>query len=91
MDYSILLKELENIAQQLGIKIRYEKGNFDGGYCILKDQKILVINKKLFDSRKSSIIARGIAEIGIDNLYIKPAIRRFIEDEVDKFSRGSEK
>lgn len=91
MDYSVLLKELENIAQQLGIKIRYEKGNFDGGYCILRDQKILVINKKLFDSRKSSIIARGIAEIGIDDLYIKPAIRKYIEDEVDKFSRGSGK
>ncbi|RCK75957.1 MAG: hypothetical protein IGBAC_1232 [Ignavibacteriae bacterium] len=91
MDYSVLLKELESLAQQLGIKIRYEKGNFDGGYCILKDQKILVINKKLFDSRKSSILARGIAEIGIDNLYIKPAIRQYIEDEVAKFSKGAGK
>lgn len=91
MDYNKLIQELEFIAQQLGIKIRYEKGNFDGGFCILKDQKVLVVNKKLFDNRKSSILARGIAEIGIDNLYIKPAVRQYIEDEVAKFSKGNGK
>lgn len=88
MDYNKLIQELELIAQQLGIKIRYEKGNFDGGFCILKDQKVLVVNKKLFDNQKSSILARGIAEIGIDNLYIKPAVRQYIEDEVAKVSKG---
>lgn len=91
MDYISLIKELEGVALQLGIKIRYEKGDFNGGYCILKDQKVLVVNKKIFDRQKASVIARGIAEIGIDNLYIKPAVRQYIEDEVAKLQKGDRK
>jgi len=25
--------------------LRYEKGNFKAGYCVLKDQKIMIVNK----------------------------------------------
>lgn len=25
--------------------LRYEKGNFKSGYCVLKDQKIMIVNK----------------------------------------------
>lgn len=81
MEYLTLIKELEELATQLGIKIRYEKGNFEGGYCILKEQKILVVNKKLFDNRKTSVLAQGIAEIGIDDVFVKPIVRQYIEDE----------
>lgn len=81
MEYLTLIKELEELATQLGIKIRYEKGNFEGGYCILKEQKILVVNKKLFDNRKTSVLAQGIAEIGIEDVFVKPIVRQYIEDE----------
>ncbi len=40
-----LLTRLENLAQTLGLIIRYEKGNFKGGYCILENQRLVVINK----------------------------------------------
>ena len=38
-------KKLENIFSDIGYKLRYEKGNFKSGYCILKDQKVVIINK----------------------------------------------
>lgn len=82
MNQELLLKELEELAAQLGIKVRYEKGDFDGGYCILKDQKILVVNKRIFDNRKTSVLAQGIYEIGVENVFVKPAVRQYIEDEV---------
>ncbi len=91
MEYLTLIKELEDLAAQLGIKVRYEKGNFEGGYCILKEQKILVVNKKLFDNRKTSILAQGIAEIGIDNVYVKPVVRRYIEDENARIAKEKNK
>ncbi len=34
-----------------------------------------------------SVLARGISEIGLNNIYVKPAVRNFIEDEVSKASR----
>ncbi len=84
MDQNELITELESLAGQLGIRIRYEKGDFEGGYCVLKSEKLLVINKKIPSSKRLSVLARGISEIGLDNAYVKPAVRAFIEDEVSK-------
>jgi hypothetical protein len=39
------LNKLEDIFAETDYILRYEKGNFKSGYCILKDQKIAVVNK----------------------------------------------
>jgi hypothetical protein len=39
------LDKLENIFASSEFHLRYEKGNFKSGYCILKDTKIVIINK----------------------------------------------
>ncbi len=84
MNHVQMAQELEEVARQLGITLRYEKGDFDGGYCILKDQKTLVVNKKLHEARKASILAQALHEIGIEAVFVKPAVRVFIEDEAAK-------
>ena len=76
------LSELAIVAQEMGVTVRYEKGDFDGGYCLLRDERIIVVNKKLNPSRKASVISQAFGELGIENVYIKPAIRNFIEDEL---------
>jgi len=37
--------KLKNILESQEYKIRFEKGNFKSGYCIIKDKKVVVINK----------------------------------------------
>jgi hypothetical protein len=39
------LQKLETLFQELGYVIRYEKGNFNSGYCLVEHRKIVVINK----------------------------------------------
>ena len=39
------LSLLENIFAQGGYTLRYEKGNFKSGYCILNTKKVVVVNK----------------------------------------------
>jgi hypothetical protein len=39
------LNSLENIIAETGYLLRYEKGNFKSGYCILKDTHVILINK----------------------------------------------
>jgi len=39
------LTKLEEIIGESDHILRYEKGNFKSGYCILKDQKIIIVNK----------------------------------------------
>lgn len=40
-----LLKKIEDIFREGGYTVRYEKGNFQNGYCILEKRKVVVINK----------------------------------------------
>ena len=74
--------ELEQAAQEIGVHIRYEKGDFDGGYCILREEKIIVVNKKLSPPKKCSVIAQALGEYGIENVYMKPIVRTYVEDEI---------
>lgn len=39
------LQKMEALFAELGYVIRYEKGSFNSGYCIVEDRKIVVINK----------------------------------------------
>ena len=84
MNYQNLIQELEGLARDLGLQIRYEKGDFEGGFCILKDQKVLVVNKKLHDARKASVLAQALGEFGIETTFMKPNLREYIEDELAK-------
>jgi hypothetical protein len=39
------LAKLEDVVAESDYTLRYEKGNFKSGYCVLKDQKIIIVNK----------------------------------------------
>ena len=39
------LKKLEGLYDEARYIIRYEKGNFNSGYCILEERRVVVINK----------------------------------------------
>jgi hypothetical protein len=88
MNYNQIVGELEELARQCDINIRYEKGDFEGGFCVLKDQKVVVVNKRLLDSRKASALAVAISEYGIDTMFVKPKLRTYIEDEVAKMAKA---
>ncbi|MCK5572164.1 MAG: hypothetical protein KAJ12_05365, partial [Bacteroidetes bacterium] len=66
MRHEEIVQELQQIAEQLGVTVRYEKGDFEGGYCILRDQKLLLVNKRLQPNRKASVLAVALQEVGMD-------------------------
>lgn len=41
------LDKLEAIPEQAGYVLRYERGNFQSGYCLLEAKKVVVLNKFL--------------------------------------------
>ena len=41
------LDKVEKIAQESGYVMRYERGSFQSGYCILQEKKVVVLNKFL--------------------------------------------
>jgi stage III sporulation protein SpoIIIAA len=43
------LKKLEDIFDELDYSVRYEKGNFQSGYCLVENRRVAVISK-FFDT-----------------------------------------
>jgi hypothetical protein len=41
------LDNLESILEEAGYVVRYERGNFQSGYCVLEEKKVVVLNKFL--------------------------------------------
>ena len=41
------LDKLEAVVEEAGYILRYERGTFQSGYCILEDKKVVVLNKFL--------------------------------------------
>ncbi|HTN21557.1 MAG TPA: hypothetical protein VL125_13830 [Pelobium sp.] len=49
------LEKVETLLKELGYKVRYEKGNFKTGSCLIENSKIVMVNK--FSNLESKIIA----------------------------------
>ncbi len=79
-EFEDLFQDLKALASQLGATVRFEKGDFKGGYCILKESKVIVINKTANLQRKVFILSMALKELGVDDIYINPKLRGIIEE-----------
>jgi hypothetical protein len=43
------LEKLEQLFKEMLYTVRYEKGTFNSGYCLVEDRKVIVINR-FFDT-----------------------------------------
>lgn len=81
-EFEGILQDLKATAQQMGAKVRFERGDFKGGYCLVKESKVIVINKLASLQRKVITLAAALKEIGVDEIYLPPKLREVI-DEMD--------
>ncbi|MBS1553206.1 MAG: hypothetical protein JST15_14160 [Bacteroidetes bacterium] len=82
----LLIQDLIEVLEKLDFTVRVEKGVFKGGFCMLREQKVFLLNKNLDQEKKISILVKNIAESDSDNIFLKPNIRELVERE-----KGSEK
>ena len=60
------LKKLENILDDSGYIVRYERGSFQSGYCILEDKKVVVLNKFLITEGRINALMDLIPVVNIN-------------------------
>ena len=58
-------KKLELLLESQDYKIRFEKGNFKSGYCIIKNKKVAIINKYFTIEGKINALIEIINSINI--------------------------
>lgn len=60
------LNKLEELFSETDYTLRYEKGNFKSGYCILNDTRIVLVNKFYTMEGKINSLVDIIRIIDID-------------------------
>lgn len=79
-EFENILQELKDLANQMGARVRFERGDFKGGYCIIKEDKIIVINKLSNLQRKVLTLTSALKELGVEDIYLPPKLREIIEE-----------
>ena len=80
----LIISELIEVFKNIGYEVRIEKGFFKGGFCLLREQHLFLLNKNIEPAKKISFLARNLSELGIENIFVKPDIREIIEKESNK-------
>lgn len=60
------LDHLEMIPKEAGYVLRYERGTFQSGYCILEQKKVVVLNKFLQTEGRINTLLELIPQLEIN-------------------------
>ena len=94
MDDKTLVAQLEELAENLSIEVRYEairkEGSFfTGGLCRLKGKDILIVNADASLGDKVQALAKALRRFDFSRIYMRPALREFLTKLPDQM--GDEK
>lgn len=60
------LNKLEDLFSETDYQLRYEKGSFNSGYCILRDTRVAVINKYYTTEGKINCLIDILKNINVE-------------------------
>lgn len=71
------LQKLEQLFRQLDYTVRYEKGTFNSGYCIVDASKIVVVNKFFNTDSRVNVLLDILNDILDDDQLLPEKSRLF--------------
>ena len=74
-----VLQKIEQIYREGEYVVRYEKGNFKAGYCILQDKKVIVINKYFDTESRINSLLDILSQVEIDHSKLSEKSSEFLE------------
>ena len=84
MNEEVLLNQLEELADKLGILVRDENINIEessstGGLCRIEGKYVLILNSKVTVKEKNQVMIKALQQFDLSDIYIKPVIRELLE------------
>ena len=83
MNTNKIFEYLKELAERMGFRIVTGKGDFNGGGCRIHEDKVIVINKIKPIEYQSRTIVEGLANYGLSEHYLIPAVRSYIEEDLN--------
>lgn len=79
-----MYNHLKELAERLNIivseqNLRKSGVNVQSGFCIVKNQKLFILDKTKSTYEKNVMIASFLSKTINDDIYIMPAVRDFIQ------------
>ncbi|MCE2732377.1 MAG: hypothetical protein O9302_05840 [Cyclobacteriaceae bacterium] len=74
------LQKIEEMIGESDYMLRYEKGNFKSGYCVLKDQKIIIVNKFYTTEGKINALLDIIKNTALDTSKFSEKNQKLYEE-----------
>lgn len=74
------LTKIEKLIEEAGYIIRYERGTFQSGYCILEQKKVVVLNKFLQTEGRINTLIDLLSILIIEPTHLSPENRKLYEE-----------
>ena len=74
------LDKIERVLDEAEYIVRYERGNFQSGYCILEQKKVVVLNKFLQLEGRISTLIDIIPQLRIVPENLSPEVKKIYDD-----------
>jgi hypothetical protein len=84
-----VLDKLEDIPAESNYTIRYERGTFQSGWCLLEEKKIVVLNKFLDVEGRINTLLDLIPQLKIDFDKLTHESQKLYEEVLKKTSAES--
>ncbi|WP_395810336.1 hypothetical protein [Daejeonella sp.] len=72
------LEKLESLLKSLGFKLRYEKGNFKTGSCVLENNRVILVNKYSNLESKINALADLLQRSETDDTLLEDKQKAFL-------------
>lgn len=74
------LEKIEKIVSEAGYIIRYERGTFQSGYCILESKKVVVLNKFLQTEGRINTLIDLVSNLPIEADHLSVDSKKLFEE-----------
>ncbi|HRJ28185.1 MAG TPA: hypothetical protein PLV21_15945 [Cyclobacteriaceae bacterium] len=74
------LTKLEDLIAESDYTLRYEKGNFKSGYCLLREQKIIIVNKFYTTEGKINALLDILKTVELDTTRFTEKSQKLYEE-----------
>jgi hypothetical protein len=81
------LDKIEKILAETGYVVRYERGNFQSGYCILEERKVVVLNKFLQLEGRINTLIDIIPQLSIAPGLLTPEAKKTYEEVLARYEQ----
>jgi hypothetical protein len=78
------LSKLEDLFAESDYMLRYEKGNFKAGFCVLKDMKVVVVNKYYALEGKVNCLYEILRHLSIDTSRLSEKNKQFYAEIINQ-------